>query len=55
MVVLSKTVKEVYRRLLVPLFFLVVAGVLFGGIFFTLETQLYCEAVAKCQDGNEDL
>eukprot|EP00750_Incisomonas_marina_P013887 INCI17562.1.p1 GENE.INCI17562.1~~INCI17562.1.p1 ORF type:complete len:1317 (-),score=237.05 INCI17562.1:100-4050(-) len=55
MVVLSKTVKEVYRRLLVPLFFLVVAGILFGGIFFTLETQLYCEAVARCQDGNEDL
>ena len=55
MIVVSRAITEVYERLAVPLFFLVVFGILFAGIFFTLETLFYCEAVAFCSDGSPDL
>ena len=55
LIVVSRTVKEVHRRLLGPLFYLIVIATLFAGIFFTFETLFYCEAVGRCQDGTYDL
>jgi len=55
MKILVRTMKETYERLAVPIFFLLVFSLIFGGLFFTTETILSCVAVAECSDGSQDI
>ena len=55
MKILVRTMKETYQRLMVPIFFLLVLGLIFAGLIYTFETLLQCYPVAECSDGSTDL